>query len=169
MNFHDLFPGSGQGKQYPWLLQQLQARTPKPQSILDYGCGKGGTLRWLAQHGYTATGYDPYWQPYANPEVLAEQYDVLYSADVLEHIELEHLPWHVFKQASKSQLHIIDLTPAKKHLPTGENAHVTLLSPEEWCELFEYYLDPQHMHTHTYSEPDKNFKWRTRLCLHIEL
>jgi hypothetical protein len=59
--------------------------------------------------------------------------------------------------------HIIDTTPAKKILPTGENAHVTLLKPHEWQDLFQEWLDVQV--TQTLREPDPTYGERVRVML----
>lgn len=140
-DFHKLFPNSGIGKHYPWLLTVLN----KQDTVLDYGCGKGGTIEWLEQLGYTVDGYDPYWKKYS--KLPSKTYDVLYTADCLEHIALAEMPWHDFGTLAAESHHIIDLDPAKKFLPTGENAHVTLLEVDQWCEQFRKHLgEPTHMH-----------------------
>ena len=180
-----MFPGSGQGKQYTYLLDNIiqnlkhnryylkkhhgtPKRDPLYRTAVDYGCGKGGTIRWLnglAPH-LTITGYDP-----GNPQykdVHLGTYDLAYSCDVLEHIELEDIPHtleHIQSLAPVNIL-IIDLTPAKKHLPDGRNAHVTLLPKEEWIDTLEDERYEHHiLNIQTYSEPDPNFGERTRLCV----
>lgn len=35
----------------------------KSQRILDFGCGQGDDIEYLKSHGYTAYGYDPFFQP----------------------------------------------------------------------------------------------------------
>lgn len=35
----------------------------KSQRILDFGCGHGDDIEYLNSHGYTACGYDPFFQP----------------------------------------------------------------------------------------------------------
>lgn len=166
-DFHKEFPGSGQGKEYPWLLHQL--KHVKAHSVLDYGAGKGGTSRWLYAQGYATTAYDPYWPEYSNTECLNKVYDAVFTADVLEHIAVEDIPWDTFKRLSTHQLHIIDLTPAKKRLKDGRNAHITLLPQEQWVELFSKHMGGTLLHHSTYLTPDPNFTHRERLCLHIEL
>ena len=166
-DFHKLFPGSGQGKEYDFLQHQFAML--KPNSVLDYGAGKGGTTRWLNSLGYPTTAYDPYWPEHNNTTVLDTEYDALFTADVLEHIELTAIPWDTFKQLSKQQLHIIDLTPAKKRLPDGRNAHITLLEEDEWIEQFHTNMGGNLRMRYTYATPDPNYEWRNRLCLHIEL
>ena len=183
-DWHKTFPGSGQGKQYPYLLDKIlanhreysrarrQSQSNKPrlwQRILDYGCGKGGTAEWLesliTKPPISIDRYDPGHPSYKDTP-LREKYDLVYSCDVLEHIEREdiHTVIEHTQKLSKNNIHIIDLTQAKKHLPDGRNAHVLLLDKYEWIELFE-----QHKHNieevRPYSVPDPNFTTRERLCI----
>jgi 2-polyprenyl-3-methyl-5-hydroxy-6-metoxy-1,4-benzoquinol methylase len=55
--------------------------------VLDYGCGSGLFVQYLAAHGYPhARGYDAYAKdgPYAEPPTGG--YDFIHSQDVLEHV-----------------------------------------------------------------------------------
>ncbi len=56
--------------------------------ILDYGCGKGLYVDFLRKEGFSqTTGYDPYSVKFSDNKVLEEQYDVVVSHDVIEHVE----------------------------------------------------------------------------------
>jgi hypothetical protein len=163
-DWHKTFPGSGQGKHYPYLLEQFSIHNYA--TALDYGCGKGGTIQWL--ESFTSTdidGYDPGNEQYRNTQ-LRDSYDCVYSADVLEHIEREDLAEVISHMQSLSNVNIqiIDLTPAKKHLPDGRNAHVTLLNKHEWIDIFEAH-EHDIQNILLYSEDDPNFTTRDRLCL----
>ena len=178
-DWHKTFPGSGQGKEYPYLLDKIlthnreASRTRSGQqpwhTILDYGCGKGGTALWLQslirKQPLAIDLYDPGHELYKHTP-LREKYDLVYSCDVLEHIEREDLDATIEHTQSLAghNIHIIDMTPAKKHLPDGRNAHVTLMNTHEWIELFE-----QHDHTieevFPYAVPDPNFTTRERVCI----
>jgi hypothetical protein len=183
-DWHKTFPGSGQGKQYPWLLDRILANhrsyrrshgetrinKGRPwQILLDYGCGKGNTALWLKglvrEYPLTIDLYDPGHPDYRNTE-LRDTYDCVYTCDVLEHIEREDLAAVIAETQTLSRncLHIIDLTPAKKHLPDGRNAHVTLMSKWEWIELFEQH-EQEIVETRTYRVPDPNYTQRERLCI----
>ena len=184
-DWHTQFPKSGVGKQYPFLLEQITLNrkthtqhrnlTGKPLTDkkkwewrrgLDYGCGKGGTIEWLQGlcKWITIEGYDP--GNSAFNTLPKGDFDFLYTADVLEHIAIEDIPQTLThcESISKINIHIIDLTPAKKHLPDGRNAHITLLDKDEWIEVFEQH---EHKITHIsqYSTPDPNFTTRDRLCI----
>lgn len=177
-----MFKGSGQGKQYPYLLDKMvqnqtqysgpklnkRERSKRWSTILDYGCGKGGTAAWLKElikQPIEIDLYDPGHELYKDTP-LRTQYDLVYSCDVLEHIEREDINRVIehTQSLSRNNIHIIDMTPAKKHLPDGRNAHVLLLDKWEWIELFE-----THAHTieevRAYAVPDPNFTQRERVCI----
>jgi cyclopropane fatty-acyl-phospholipid synthase-like methyltransferase len=161
--WHQTFPNSGQGKQYPWLLELVQSY--KPKTMLDWGCGKGGTIQWLNQlyPDIKIQGYDP-----GNPdyqELPQGRFDMVYSCDVLEHVEIMDIPDTIaeIKKYSKRSAHIIDLTPAKKILPDGRNAHVTLMSADDWQQKLDQYAEAELIRI--YHEPDKRFHHRSRVCI----
>jgi len=140
-NFHKHFPkpSAGRGKEYPILLE----RVPNDHySLLDFGCGKGGTIEYVKLNlpkVYVA-GYDPFVAEYNRSEHLDRLWDYTFSGDTLEHIEEEHIP-HVLETLNSitrnSSIHVIDLDPADKTFPDGRNAHLALLSPEVWLDHFE--------------------------------
>ncbi len=69
------------------LKHLVKAGVTKQSSILDYGCGNGVFVRFLRERGYAkAEGYDPYSTTFGDRNVLAEQYDVVTSQDVVEHV-----------------------------------------------------------------------------------
>lgn len=162
-DWHKTFPASGQGKHYPWLLEIIQLY--RPHKVLDWGCGKGGTVEWLSSL-YPDTefqGYDP-----GNPEYSESptgKFDLVYSADVLEHIEIMDIPDTIrdIAKITKRSVHIIDLTPAKKTLPDGRNAHVTLMTAEDWQYKLDQYAESELIKI--YHEPDKTYGRRSRVCI----
>jgi len=130
---------SGEGKPYPFLLEHIPQG---PYSILDFGCGKGGTIEWLKTQRPDAyvEGYDPYIQAYDNPEHFERLWDYTYSGDCLEHIPTQELPGilETLNKITRSKsIHLIDLDPARKVFPNGDNAHLSLLPESEWIRLFE--------------------------------
>ena len=161
--FHQLFPGSGKGKRHPYIQERLD---PKLR-VLDYGCGGGGTVEWLRHCGYRVQGYDPSHPQWQDTSVLDQDYDVVLTQDVLEHIPLEEMPWRTLAMGTQ-QIHIIDLTPAKKHLPDGTNAHCTLLPADEWRRQLEHHTGQQTIDWRVHTEPDPNFGERHRLCVHLQ-
>lgn len=66
----------------------------RSQRVLDYGCGGGSFVQYLAERGYTGvSGYDSY--VHEGPYAAKPQgpYDALLSQDVIEHVDSprEHL------------------------------------------------------------------------------
>lgn len=71
------------GRKLKWLEK---AGMHKQQRVLDYGCGGGQFLRYLRENGYkNAFGYDPFTAEFADPNTLAQRYDMVMSSDVIEH------------------------------------------------------------------------------------
>jgi len=106
------------------------------RSILDFGCGKGLACSSVATDILTVYSYDPV----ISPITLPDKVDLVYSSDVLEHIEPDHLSNVISKLyniADKYQYHLIACHPAKKLLSDGRNAHLIVESPAWWKELIE--------------------------------
>lgn len=127
-------------------IERTGART-----ILDYGAGKGLQYR---PHKVTIDGrhvadgiaeywdvdevvcFDPGYPPHS--AVPAGRFDGVISTDVLEHCPEEDLPWildEIFGYATQFVYLNVACFPARKTLPNGENAHVTVRPPQWWREL----------------------------------
>ena len=111
----------------------------KPSSVLDYGCGKGIILANLQEQYPTTgfTGYDPAVSHYANK---ATEVDCVFSNDVLEHIEPNHIISVLTHINSLSAHYVwlrIDTIPARKRLSDGRNAHLILESSEWWTDIIQ--------------------------------
>lgn len=118
-----------------------------PQSALDYGSGKG--LAYTSDKAIpldtgesvnlqtflglqSVTCYDPAYPPFMVKPV--GKFDCVISTDVLEHCPEEDIGWilgEIFSYARDFVFLSIAGYPAKKSLPSGENAHITL-KPKEW-------------------------------------
>ena len=107
----------------------------QPESLLDYGCGKGIILNHL-QKTYPDVlieGYDPAVTEFTN--IKSKIYDCVFSNDVLEHIEFEFIDRvleHIDNLSSKYIWLRIDTLPARKTLLDGRNAHILLKSDTWW-------------------------------------
>ena len=58
-------------------------------SVLDFGCGRGGDVRWLLEHGFAAEGYDPY-PKFGHTDLPSGQYDsvlLLFVVNILPTLE----------------------------------------------------------------------------------
>jgi FkbM family methyltransferase len=121
------------------------------RTILDYGAGKGQQYRprpvsidgqlvaesvaefWDVDE---VRCYDPGYPPHAT--LPDEQFDGVISTDVLEHCPEEDLPWILDEMLAHARRFVflnVACFPARKRLPNGENAHVTLHPPEWWRDL----------------------------------
>lgn len=52
-------------------------------TFFDYGCGYGGDIQHIAQEGYAASGWDPYYQP-DTPQIHADIVNIGYVINVIE-------------------------------------------------------------------------------------
>jgi hypothetical protein len=118
-------------------------------SLLDYGAGKGqqylpmsvrhacGT-EWPSIQAYwgveSVTCYDPSYAPFS--QLPTGQFDGVICTDVLEHCPEEDMPWildELFRYSRRFVFANVACYPAKKRLPSGENAHCTI-RPRAWWE-----------------------------------
>jgi len=116
--------GSGKGRQYDARGVRL-ARGEKVDSIIDY---------WGVDHVHC---YDPSLPGFS--KLPQETFHGVISTDVLEHCPEEDLPWilaEMFAYAERFLYASVACFPAKKRLPSGENAHCTIRPPEWWAALF---------------------------------
>ena len=181
-DFHKEFPNGGVGKKHPFILDCFtdvigapDAHKTYPVTVLDYGAGKGGTARWLASlyPGIFIQQYDPSFNtPDEWCEIRNRCYDYVYSVDVLEHIEKSEcvrkdgaIYW-INSCTRTDAFLVIDLTPAKKTLKDGRNAHINLQSPDEWLEDIELWMRVKHWEIH--EKPCKTYGVRRRLCVRAE-
>ena len=126
--------GFGVAKNIPQGVQKLIADKGL-QSILDFGCGKGMPFKQLEESNQVYN-YDPV----TSPINLPKKADLVYSSDVLEHIEpdqLEGVLNNLYSIADKYQYHLIACHPAKKKLSDGRNAHLIIEKPDWWKALLE--------------------------------
>ena len=123
-------------------------------TILDYGCGKG--LAWSTdcipiQNGsqvslksYLGTHDISYYDPGVREfsELTEERHDLVISIDVLEHIPEDEIPSTldlIFQRAHKHVYLAIASYPARKFLPDGSNAHITIKTTNWWEKIIVPY------------------------------
>ena len=95
----------GNAKGAPKILTNFLAEHTV-NSIMDFGCGKGTPLDSLKSDTMDIYSYDPI----THPIKLPEQVDLVYSRDVLEHIEPEQIDSvleNLFTIGTKYQHHFI--------------------------------------------------------------
>jgi len=122
------------------------------KTVLDYGSGKGqqympmpftdesgATYADIASWwGVNVTCYDPAYAPYSKlPE---GQFDGVVCTDVLEHCPEEDMEWilgEIFGYARMFVFANVACFPARKRLPSGQNAHCTVRPAKWWRALVE--------------------------------
>jgi hypothetical protein len=117
--------GSGKGQQYDLRNVRLGNGQVVP-SIADY---------WNVDYVHC---YDPSYPPLS--KLPSGTFDGVVSTDVLEHCPEEDVPWiidELFRYAERFVFATIACYPARKRLPTGENAHCTIQPARWWAELAE--------------------------------
>jgi hypothetical protein len=136
-----VFSGNGVLKHRDALVrfaEEIDAR-----SAIDFGCGKCLQYRdidgWSleAALGFEVVKYDP-----AVPErdtLPTTPADLLFCTDVMEHIPAQDIDYVVAQMSAlaiKGMFITVATYPAKKTLPNGHNAHVTIKPAEWWQDRF---------------------------------
>jgi SAM-dependent methyltransferase len=71
------------------LSRLVKAGLKRDHSILDYACGNGILIQFLADRGYSrVSGFDPYVSKYSNPP--SSHFDCVIANDVIEHCPSPH-------------------------------------------------------------------------------
>jgi FkbM family methyltransferase len=145
------FPGSSLAAHVTRIKRLIDATAAK--TILDYGAGKGTQYRphpVIVDGEHVADGIAEYWDVdevrcfdpgYAPHSALpGGKFDGVVCTDVLEHCPEEDLPWildEIFGYAKSFVYLNVACFPARKTLPNGENAHITVRTPEWWRQLVQ--------------------------------
>jgi 2-polyprenyl-3-methyl-5-hydroxy-6-metoxy-1,4-benzoquinol methylase len=101
--FHDLPVDWRLRAMYGNQLARLRGAGVEPHHrILDYGCGGGHFVKFLASEGYrSVVGFDEYSSEYGDRGVLDEQYDCILSQDVIEHVASPHALLREFERLTR--------------------------------------------------------------------
>lgn len=124
----------GKGKTIPLKVKQLIG-SGEISSILDFGAGVGKTSAAIRER-YPNIKLHTY-DPVTFPIKLPSSVDLVFSSDVLEHVEphlIDETIEDLSNRATKYQYHLIACHPAKKALSDGRNAHLIIESPDWWRE-----------------------------------
>lgn len=147
---HRRFEGDyGRGADTPEVLDIIRVLRPPltPARVLDYGCGNGSLKRAVEADAKLAPflqvwEYDPAIKGKETPPDRGSAFVV--CADVLEHIEpdcLDTVLAHLALCTLDVCIMIIATNPSKKIMADGRQAHICLLTAEEWrAKLSEQFL-----------------------------
>lgn len=105
-----------------------------PASIIDYGCGRSDLVAHFWADGRRRLArYDPAIPAFK--DMPCGPFDLALCCDVMEHIRMEDLArvLREIRALSARVIFTIALRPARAKLPDGRNAHVTLMSADEWA------------------------------------
>jgi len=131
MHRRGFFKGMSLKKHIPELQNLLYEH--KCKTILDYGSGKGQVHEEYDLGEVTL--YDP--GVIGIDFLPSGTFDAVICTDVLEHIpedELDETLNNIFSKAEKFVYLSVSTIPAKKTLPNGLNAHVTVKPKDWWLE-----------------------------------
>jgi hypothetical protein len=129
---HNKRKSFGISKNIPEIVKSL-IEEKQLSSVLDYGAGKGNTSKAFLEQYPTIHVHS--YDPATFPGPLPSKIDLIYSSDVLEHIEpdlIDETLEDLCSRAQKYQYHLIACHPAKKALSDGRNAHLIVEDPSWW-------------------------------------
>jgi 2-polyprenyl-3-methyl-5-hydroxy-6-metoxy-1,4-benzoquinol methylase len=135
-----LHEGGEYGRSGSWRVPDViqLAVQSDAKTILDYGCGQGYLKKNLTM---PVREYDP---AIAGKDSLPSPADLVVCTDVLEHVEpecLDSVLEHLQALTLKICFVLVHLTPAKKVLADGRNAHLIQKPPEWWEKKLGEYFD----------------------------
>ena len=128
----------------------------KPNSILDFGSGKGSLGKLLMKDNIKIDEYDPAIEGKEIPP--RKNYDMLISTDVLEHLyedELDLLFQDMLSFESKYMYHVVSNRAAYNKLPDGSNAHKTVKDSNWWLEKMKTYFQQYKVYTISFNKKEQ--------------
>lgn len=132
--------GVGGGRHAP-LVTRLAAGIKSAEgtapSVLDYGCGKGYLAKALP---FAIHEYDP---AIAEKSARPQPSDLVICTDVLEHVEIEHLPGVLddLRRVTKQVAYFVVHTgPSGKTLADGRNAHMIQQDAAWWSDRLKAFF-----------------------------
>lgn len=103
------------------------------ETVLDYGCGKGGLKQALGSPGWIRE-YDP---AVPGKDERPEMADIVVCTDVLEHIEpdlIDNVLSDLVRVTARAALLVIATRESNKFLPDGTSPHKIVRDAEWWRE-----------------------------------
>lgn len=130
-NLHARFYGSSAHLHFEQISKVVLALNPR--SVIDFGCGRSDLVSYFWKDGARRVAkYDPAIPQYK--QMPDGHFDLLLCTDVMEHIPMTDVDkiFDEMKTKADKVLFTISMKPARAKLPDGRNAHVTLLTRDEW-------------------------------------
>lgn len=147
-----------------WILKNFNIK-----SFLEIGCGRGFLLKVLKKHGIDAWGveYSPYAIKTASKSIqpciiqadvaelkLARKFDMIFSHDVLEHLNVKQITKFLKKSnkiASKSMVHIISCSCDRnigdaRYIRGIDKSHISMYLPYWWKNKMKKYIKEWTLH-----------------------
>lgn len=133
----------------------------KCKTILDYGCGKGGLIKFLKKKNnqLDVKGFDPAVPEYSDDSFFDNEFDFVVCNDVLEHIpecDIGIIINNIFNLTSKGVFFNISCREAAHKLPNGDNCHETVKPKEWWIEVIAKLSHKHKIIVNEYNENNHN-------------
>lgn len=154
------------------LLVKCISTRPYIQTALDFGCGKG-TMKPFLLERFPELQVDEYDPGIPGKDVMPEkQYDLVFTSDVLEHVEPHLLDDTIRKLASMTKFVLFNDIACSPTFKTfgegpyiGQDLHLTVEEPVWWRERF---AEVAGLHEAEYQHREKaSNKGRKPRCLLI--
>jgi 2-polyprenyl-3-methyl-5-hydroxy-6-metoxy-1,4-benzoquinol methylase len=138
VDYHESNSGYGAGGKRRKKDVEALVKKYRPETLLDYGCGKGSLKKSLLQFRWYE--YDPC---IPGKDIMPAPADLVICADVLEHVEhayVENVLEHLACLTKKAIFLVIGMSHANKFFPDGRNTHITLLPWTMWSKFINVYF-----------------------------
>ena len=130
------------------LQVQVCLLDPKPETVLEYGCGQSDLCEMLDLEQTKWIRYDPAIPEFS--ELKTDHADFVVNTDVMEHVpeeDIDEVLAHI-RGLSDNVFFNISTRLANQILPNGENAHCTVWSDDKWLrKLREHFPLAQIVHS----------------------
>lgn len=135
--------------------------TFKPNSVLDYGCGRGNLADLFAKnYGSNIYKYDPAIAEFS--EFPTGNYELAVNTDVLEHVPEEEIDGIIknIRALCQNAFFNVHLSHASEILSNGENAHCTIKPPHWWLQKVKRHFPQAYIVPSNYPNSCSIITWK---------